>query len=320
MAGGVPVLLVRDRAGQLRGFLNVCRHRGAPLCEDDSSGSGVRIRCPYHSWIYDLDGSLVKAQGVGEPDDFDLADFSLKPVAIEQWRRLVFVNLGGHAGELNLGPLADAVRACPMEKMELVLSQSNERSFNWKVLLENYSENYHTPFIHPEINTSSSEDYPMISDGPVLYAWDRPLQPGSDENEVLRATLLPGEPGWDEIFKANAERPYDVGSYLTIWPNAMVNLFPDAMLVMWMEPLTWRSTRVERRLYVSPGRSTEALTGIVEAHQLVHDQDVDICLRVQRSHSAGIDADGVLATVEERGVYFIHQHLASALHTKDSNR
>ena len=61
--------------------------------------------------------------------------------------------------------------------MELVLSDTNDRRFNWKVLLENYSENYHTPFVHPELDTSSSEDYPMISDGVVLYAWDRPLRP-----------------------------------------------------------------------------------------------------------------------------------------------
>lgn len=309
--GGVPVLIVRDRDDVLRAFFNVCRHRASPLCDD--VGSGSLIRCPYHSWLYRLDGSLARAAGVGEPEGFDVADFGLRPVGIAQWRNVVFVNVADATATLELGPLADAVAACPMETMQLVLSESNERSFNWKVLLENYSENYHTPFIHPEIDTSSSEDYPMISDGPVLYAWDRKLVPSHDDDEVVRATLLPGEPGWERVFAADTDRPYDVGSYLTIWPNAMINLFPDAALVMWMQPIDARTTRVERRLYVAPGKSADAVAANIAAHRLVHDQDVRISEAVQRSHSAGIDADGVLATVEERGVFFVHQHLRRAM-------
>jgi phenylpropionate dioxygenase-like ring-hydroxylating dioxygenase large terminal subunit len=309
--GGVPVLLVRDRDGTLRGFLNVCRHRAAPLCDDE--GSGSLIRCPYHAWLYRHDGSLAKAHGVGNPDGFDLADYSLKPIAVAQWRRLVFVDIANADADLDLGPLAAAVESCRLEDMELVLRESNDRRFNWKVLLENYSENYHTPFVHPEIDTTSTEDYPMVSDGPVLYAWDRLRRPGAADDEVIRSTRLPGEPGWERLFSADTERPYDVGSYLTIWPNAMINLFPDAVLVMWMEPLGPDTTRVERRLYALPGRTAESLRGIIDAHRLVHDQDVDICVAVQRSHDAGLDADGVLATFEERGVYFVHERLRAAL-------
>lgn len=313
--GGVPVLLVRGADGELRGFLNVCRHRAAPLCDD--TGSGSVIRCPYHAWIYRHDGTLAKAGGIGRPEGFDVGDYALRPVAVAIWRRLVFVDVGGSAGALDLGPLVAAVDDCPIEEMELVADESNVRAFNWKVLLENYSENYHTPFIHPEIDTSAVEDYPMVSDGPVLYAWDRSKRPGPDADEQIRATLLPGEPGWERLFTADTERPYDVGSYLTIWPNAMVNLFPDAMLVMWMEPITADTTRVERRLYAMPGRTADELAGILDAHRLVHDQDVDICQAVQRSHDAGVDADGVLATVEERGVHFVHEHLRRCLHVTD---
>jgi phenylpropionate dioxygenase-like ring-hydroxylating dioxygenase large terminal subunit len=112
---------------------------------------------------------------------------------------------------------------------------------------------------------------------------------------------------------ANSDRPYGVGSYLTVWPNLMVNVFPDAVLAMWMEPLSPNTTRVERRLYAVPGADSSARERIVAAHRLVHDQDVEICAMVQRSHDAGLDANGVLATVEERGVYFVHQHLRAAL-------
>jgi phenylpropionate dioxygenase-like ring-hydroxylating dioxygenase large terminal subunit len=314
--GGVPVLLVRDRDGVLRAFLNVCRHRAAPLCEDGALGEGARIRCPYHSWLYRLDGTLARASGVGEPDGFDVDDYPLTEVTVTTWRRVVFVRVGSRDGRaadpLDLGSLGEASRTYDLEGMRLHHAETDERPFNWKVLLENYSENYHTPFVHPEIDTSSSEDYPMVSDGLVLYAWDRVLHPSTDDERV-RAALLPGEPGWEALGAAGTDRPYDVGSYLTVWPNLMVNLFPDAALVMWMEPLSATRTRVQRRLFVAADMSPERGESIVAAHRLVHDQDVDICSRVQRSHNAGLDANGVLATVEERGVFFVHEHLCAAM-------
>ena len=311
--GGVPILFVRDKQAALRAFLNVCRHRAAPLCDDDATGSGALIRCPYHAWLYRHDGTLAKAQGVGHPDGFDLAEHSLKQVALATWRRFVFLHAGDPSATLDLGPLAAAIDACPIESMELSLTEGDERAFNWKVLLENYSENYHTPFVHPEIDTSPYEDYPMISNGAVLYAWDRHLRPGTADDEQIRSTLLPGEPGWERLFGADTKRPYDVGSYLTIWPNLMINVFPDALMAMWMEPTGPATTRVERRLYLAPGRTDSQREAIVAVHQLVHEQDIDICNKVQRSHSAGLDADGVLATFEERGVHFVHQHLRAAI-------
>jgi hypothetical protein len=82
---------------------------------------------------------------------------------------------------------------------------------------------------------------------------------------------------------------------------------------MWVEPVDATTTRVERRLMLAPDRSPAVSQAIIESHRLVHQQDVDICARVQRSHSAGLDADGVLATTEERGVFFLHEHLRRAL-------
>ena len=77
-----------------------------------------------------------------------------------------------------------------------MLSESNERPFNWKVLLENYSENYHTPFVHPQIDTSS-EDYPMVSDGGAVRLGSAAASVRVAVDQI-RATLLPGEPGWDD--------------------------------------------------------------------------------------------------------------------------
>ncbi len=104
-----------------------------------------------------------------------------------------------------------------------------------------------------------------------------------------------------------------MGSYLTVWPNLMMNVFPDAVLVMWTEPTSVNTTVVERRLYLRPGTPPTTAERIVSTHRLVHQQDVDICTSVQRSHDAGLNANGRLATFEERGVHFVHQRLRAAI-------
>ena len=196
--GGLPVLLVRDREGVLRAFLNVCRHRGAPLCEPATKGSGAALSCPYHAWLYRLDGSLARAQGVGDPDGFDVGRLLAEARSASP--------CGGAgcsctptrtAPPPDFGPLAAAIGAFPLEAMDVVLSETDERPFNWKVLLENYSENYHTPFVHPEIDNSQHARLPdgerragAVRVGPPAAA--RPTR------RARMATLLPGEPGWDD--------------------------------------------------------------------------------------------------------------------------
>lgn len=291
--GRTPVLLVRDREGQLRAFLNVCRHRAAPLCEPGDDVSGAALSCPYHAWLYRLDGTLARAQGVGEPEGFDLADHSLNPAGVATWRRWVFVHADANAPAPDFGSLTKVVDDIPLEAMDIAVSERDERAFNWKVLLENYSENYHTPFIHPEIDTTATHDYPMVSDGLMLHAWDRPRS--------------------DSAATATAGQPYDGGNYLTVFPNLMLNVFPNAAMAMWVEPTSRNRTVVHRRLYGTPGADLKAFAANVAAHKLVHAQDVDICLRVQRSHDAGINANGVLSTVEEQGVFWFHELLRGTM-------
>ncbi len=95
VGGRTPVLLVRDEDGVLRAFLNVCRHRGSPVAE--GCGTARALRCPYHAWIYRLDGSLARATGVGTPEEFDPATSGLKEVAVTTFCRNVFVNLAPDA-------------------------------------------------------------------------------------------------------------------------------------------------------------------------------------------------------------------------------
>jgi choline monooxygenase len=144
-AGAAPVVVVRDRDGELRAFLNVCRHRGSVVVTE--RGRRETLQCPYHAWTYDLDGSLRTAPRAEREEDFDPAGLGLRPVRVETWGPLVFVN-----ADLDAPPLADSLGALPglirPETMVFRERVDTELGANWKVAVENYLECYHCPVAH----------------------------------------------------------------------------------------------------------------------------------------------------------------------------
>src|SRR4029453_12834564 len=105
-AGGVPVVVVRDKEGSLRAFLNVCRHRGSLVCEGE--GRRETLQCPYHAWTYSLDGSLRAAPRTGREPGFDKSQLGLMPVQVDTWGPFVFVN-----PDTTAPPLAEHLGALP---------------------------------------------------------------------------------------------------------------------------------------------------------------------------------------------------------------
>ena len=89
---GESVLVVRGKDERIRGFYNVCRHRGSRICDDEQGVVRTHLRCPYHAWGYALDGTLVTTPMI-EKDEIDRASTSLWPVHVEVWAGFVFVNL-----------------------------------------------------------------------------------------------------------------------------------------------------------------------------------------------------------------------------------
>ena len=145
---GLPLVITRDADGVLHGMVNVCRHRGGPLAS--GCGAARALSCAYHAWVYRLDGSLARASGMEGAEGFDPADHHLYPVSVATWARFVFVHPDPAAPPLDLGPLAAAIDPYPLDGYELAVREQHEREFNWKVLVENYSENFHTPVRAPQ--------------------------------------------------------------------------------------------------------------------------------------------------------------------------
>ena len=145
---GGPVLIVRDEAGTLRAFANFCRHRGALLLE--GCGTARKILCPYHAWSYRLNGALVAAPSMDETVGFDKGEFGLLPIRLETWEGFVFINYSDDAPSVrtDIGDLADLLASHKLGDMVCTWRKDIEAKCNWKLLVENAMESYHTGTVH----------------------------------------------------------------------------------------------------------------------------------------------------------------------------
>jgi carnitine monooxygenase subunit len=197
-AGHVPVALVRGEDGELRAFLNVCRHRGHEVV----SGSGNRksLQCPYHAWTYDLDGSLRAAPRSDREPGFSMDGLGLLPLRVETLGPLVFVNPDREAAPLAeaVGPVAQALG--PLDDLVFHSRASYEVEANWKVVMENYLECYHCPVAHPGFSKEVNVD----PDDYVLEAAEWTSSQYADPRN------------------GNGAR----GQFHFVWPTTRINVFP----------------------------------------------------------------------------------------------
>ena len=160
---GMPLLLVRDRAGAVRVFQNICRHRGMILVDAPRKIEGA-IRCPYHSWCYSTEGKLVSTPHVGGPghntvDGIDRAALGLIEVRSHIWRDVVWINVSGTALPFEQANADLIARWAEFDK-PLYHGGADSRfelaiNCNWKLAVENYCESYHLPWVHPGLNSYS---------------------------------------------------------------------------------------------------------------------------------------------------------------------
>jgi phenylpropionate dioxygenase-like ring-hydroxylating dioxygenase large terminal subunit len=172
-AAHIPIVLTRDLEGELRGFVNVCRHRAYPVATAD--GNRNLLQCAYHAWTYELDGRLRKAPGCELEERFDMGEFSLEPVAVETWNGFVFVNPDRNAPSLaSTFPALDTLRERGLDfsSYEYRETSTYEVAANWKIGVENACECYHCPTIHSGSFGNAfevgPEEYEYVNDGPML--------------------------------------------------------------------------------------------------------------------------------------------------------
>lgn len=147
---GQNIILLRDRDGTLRAFANACRHRAARLVS--GAGNCRGLRCPFHSWMYHLDGRLAAAPRMDEATGFRREDHGLVPYRAAERLGFAFVCLDDTAPNLDaqLGEWAGLHTGWPLADLVSARRQSFEVDCNWKAFLEVFNEYYHLPFVHPD--------------------------------------------------------------------------------------------------------------------------------------------------------------------------
>jgi nitrite reductase/ring-hydroxylating ferredoxin subunit len=140
--GREGILVVRDLAGRLRGYYNVCRHRGHELLEPGASRNLRAIRCPYHAWVYRLDGALGAAPRFGDVEGFDKADHPLIAACIREWEGWIFVNADGSAPPLDdhLDGLAELIGPWELSRLRDIERHEHEFDADWKTIAERFHD------------------------------------------------------------------------------------------------------------------------------------------------------------------------------------
>jgi len=227
---GVPFFITRDQNGRLRAFSNSCRHRGSQIVS--GSGKLTTFVCPYHSWVYGLDGSLRRAPGM-ENRCFDNADYGLTEIRLETWQSFVFVNFSAQGESLSdqLGDLDRHIDSYDFDNVMTVGRDEYVVNTNWKALVENSMEWLHHPTVHKQsiAGKVATIQRNLIYGDPGEYLLTQSLAKG-----VSRATLEheDGFPPVSTLKGATREGSH----YVLVYPFAMIGCDIDSIWYKQMIP------------------------------------------------------------------------------------
>jgi phenylpropionate dioxygenase-like ring-hydroxylating dioxygenase large terminal subunit len=319
---GEPLLVVRDKAGVVRVLSRVCAHRAMDIMPEGFSfprtGKASVLLCPYHHWIYNLDGSVRGCAQMQEAERFDKKDWHLKEFKSEIWKGFVFVNLDGKAPPLaeQYADFAAAAAAWPCEDMDIAIAMDRECEFNWKVMIENWMESYHHLGAHhqtlnpqmPGQNTWTDAEHPHFIRShlpftPELAARVRAADEGGNK--------LPGFAPLEGLTLADKT---EWGLYLG-YPCFMFLTMSDRVLWYRLLPTSAGHCKLRTMTLVMPeNRSASDFAATIEretdALRAFHLEDMVVNTAVQRGLNSQAAVRGRLSHLEEP-IWLIQRYLAA---------
>ncbi len=309
---GESILIVRGKDDELRGFYNVCRHRGSRICDAETHGHAKSaIKCPYHAWSYAYDGRLIGTPMVGR-DEIDRDSLGLWPVHLEVWQGFVFVNLGDARTSLRDALEAQADKPLQyerwrMDELKTARRTVTEVAANWKILVENYNECLHCPTVHPEL----SQVAPAFGKGMVFEEgrsdWGVSIAGGGAGYTATGTTSIPVMPGLDEH---SATSMYGA----TVFPNMFIDLTGTVVIATRMLPRSSEHTTVVTDYLFRPEVVEDPSfdpTEVVDFAELVAHQDYVVCERVQLGVRSRAFTHGVYPEKDELPYRFTQRYLAA---------
>jgi len=286
-----PILLVKDNNNKITAFHNVCSHRCLKLV-DEKKNVGKIIRCPYHSWSYDLEGKLKAAPHVGgadqhQPKGFNFSDHGLKKIKIHIWHDWIFINFHGKAKKFEdyAKPLIKKFNDIDLTKLKYGATLDfGKIKTNWKFLIENFIEPYHVQFVHKSTTNQPLKDHYTVVDG-ICY--------GSGVNVKEEDTK-------------NSKALSVTSRYLSLFPNFIIGTyFPNQVGVYLNVPIAPGVTSQKRIIYTTDGKDMgkEEVDMVKNIWWSVHKEDHEMCERLQEGRSSPASEEGgLLSPVWEKGV------------------
>ena len=250
---GMPILIVRTKKNEIKVFHNICSHRGVKLVKESGKIRNV-LRCPYHSWSYDLDGKLIATPHIGgmnihQTPEFDRSKSNLKEIRSYIWLDLIMININNNeiSFEDYISPLSERWEKFWSLKDRELIHHANDYGYfklnakcNWKFAIENYCESYHLPWVHPDLNSYSKlEDHYHIQGLPNRFAGQGTVvyNPRFEGNEKF-----PCFPNWPKDKENIAE-------YVALFPNVMLGIHKDHYYAYWLEPINHEFTIEHMEIY-----------------------------------------------------------------------
>jgi Rieske 2Fe-2S family protein len=294
---GESILVVCNEDSKLHGFFNVCRHRGSQLimAPDTAEQHGclkAGIRCPYHSWNYQLDGTLHSTPHL----NVDKSALGLHRVDVDSWGGFVFVRLVAAADSLSdmLGEIPQRVTRYPLSELVAGHRIAYQVQANWKVILENYNECYHCAGVHPEL----CKIVPAFrKNGAHGLDWDKgiPQREGTNTFTMDGMTKRAPFPDLDDDEKVRHKGEL-------VYPNIMLSLSMDHVAVFYLWPRSPHHTDIVCEFLFHPDEIEKPDFDPVDAvgfWDLVNLQDWAICESVQRGMQSQVFDSGYYSPMED---------------------
>ena len=295
---GESVIVTRDQKSQVRGFYNVCRHRGTRL-KEDACGHASAIQCPYHAWTYALDGRLIGAPHMDDVPGFDKADYALHRMNLGLWEGFIFVNLEKNPEPLEkwFSPLKGKFSHWNMSILQPAKRIDYDVRANWKLMFENYSECYHCPGVHPQLQKVSPYDSAEndLREGPFLGGFMK-INPGKSLTMSGNACAA---------FVGKIENLQQV-FYYSIFPNMLLSLHPEYVMVHQLCPQSPERTLIVCDWLFHPdafNRSDFKPDDAIEFWDMTNKQDWHVCELSQQ---------GITSRAYEPGPYSSRESIPAA--------
>ncbi len=311
---GLPLLLMRNKSGEINVFHNVCSHRGMILFTGETEIVGS-VRCPYHSWTYDLDGNLkgtphIGGVGVHKVEGFECSKHNLRTVRSAQWNGMIFINLSNDAPEFAdfIAPLEARWEVFAgkggLQQLQVAPSGSSMEltvKANWKLAVENYCEAYHLPWVHPGLNSYSPLDQhynivlnqDMSGQGSLNYSF-----------ADVAGAPLPQFADWPQEKTRHAE-------YISLYPNVLLGVQADHFFSIILQPQANNLTLEKLELsYVGDEACGEAFAAnreaVLEGWRVVFEEDIFAVEGMQNGRKSPAFEGGVFSPVLDDPTHHFH--------------